>query len=140
MMNENICIQQGWQCPICHRIYSPITPMCYYCGDATKNSTTTGTIKTIALSAEPYIEKIYIGKPIHPQEQIDRNNYYKKYDIIYKNNIILSLKRKNSKQVSDFLKDILDGKTECKYIKEIIKDIKDCTIRHTKITYDKIPA
>ena len=24
--------QQGWQCPICRRVYSPTTPMCYYCG------------------------------------------------------------------------------------------------------------
>ena len=22
----------GWQCPVCKRIYSPYTPMCYYCG------------------------------------------------------------------------------------------------------------
>ena len=26
---------QGWQCPICRRVYSPATPMCWYCGDAT---------------------------------------------------------------------------------------------------------
>lgn len=25
-------IQQGWQCPICGRVYSPSTTMCYYCG------------------------------------------------------------------------------------------------------------
>lgn len=31
-------IQQGWQCPICKRVYSPSTPCCFYCGD---NSTTT---------------------------------------------------------------------------------------------------
>ena len=24
---------QGWQCPICKRVYSPTTPMCYYCGN-----------------------------------------------------------------------------------------------------------
>lgn len=24
---------QGWQCPICKRVYSPLTPMCYYCGN-----------------------------------------------------------------------------------------------------------
>lgn len=23
---------QGWQCPICGRVYSPTTPMCFYCG------------------------------------------------------------------------------------------------------------
>lgn len=26
---------QGWQCPICKRVYSPTTPMCYYCGNST---------------------------------------------------------------------------------------------------------
>ena len=25
--------QQGWQCPICKRIYSPHTFMCYYCSN-----------------------------------------------------------------------------------------------------------
>lgn len=23
---------QGWQCPICKRVYSPTTPCCFYCG------------------------------------------------------------------------------------------------------------
>lgn len=26
-------IMQGWQCPICKRVYSPTTPMCFYCGN-----------------------------------------------------------------------------------------------------------
>ena len=37
--------QQGWQCPICKRVYSPTTPMCYYCGNGvpyTVSSTTVG--------------------------------------------------------------------------------------------------
>lgn len=35
---------QGWQCPICKRVYSPTTPMCYYCGDSnTILRTTAGT-------------------------------------------------------------------------------------------------
>lgn len=36
--------QQGWQCPVCHRVYSPTTPMCYYCGNY---ETTTSTSMTI---------------------------------------------------------------------------------------------
>lgn len=24
---------QGWQCPICKRVYSPFTQMCSYCGN-----------------------------------------------------------------------------------------------------------
>ena len=27
----NLMIQQGWQCPCCSRIYSPITSICFYC-------------------------------------------------------------------------------------------------------------
>lgn len=27
---------QGWQCPICKRIYSPTTIMCPFCGGAAK--------------------------------------------------------------------------------------------------------
>lgn len=26
--------QQGWQCPICKRVYSPFTPMCYHCSNS----------------------------------------------------------------------------------------------------------
>lgn len=25
--------EQGWQCPVCKRVYSPTTPMCFYCGN-----------------------------------------------------------------------------------------------------------
>ena len=36
--------QQGWQCPICKRVYSPFTSMCLYCGSGeTKATTTTDT-------------------------------------------------------------------------------------------------
>ena len=36
---------QGWQCPICKKVYSPSTQMCYYCGNGvpyTASSTTVG--------------------------------------------------------------------------------------------------
>ena len=38
-------IQQGWQCPVCKRVYAPSTPMCYYCGGDSKtvNVDSTGT-------------------------------------------------------------------------------------------------
>lgn len=29
---ERMPAQQGWQCPICGRVYSPTTMMCLYCG------------------------------------------------------------------------------------------------------------
>lgn len=31
MVNYNV--PQGWQCPVCKRVYSPTVPMCYYCGN-----------------------------------------------------------------------------------------------------------
>ena len=36
-------IPQGWQCPICKRVYSPSTTMCYTCGNEKFSvATTTG--------------------------------------------------------------------------------------------------
>lgn len=26
-------VRKGWQCPICGRVYSPTTTMCFYCGN-----------------------------------------------------------------------------------------------------------
>jgi len=43
-MND-FTVQQGWQCPICKRVYSPLTMMCYYCGG--ESIATTGTDITI---------------------------------------------------------------------------------------------
>lgn len=34
---------QGWQCPVCKRVYAPSTPWCYFCGGSTVTSTTTTT-------------------------------------------------------------------------------------------------
>lgn len=28
---DNLFMNKGWQCPICGRVYSPTTPMCFYC-------------------------------------------------------------------------------------------------------------
>lgn len=43
MYYEDKFIQQGWQCPICGRVYSPSTAMCYYCGDSHSYVNTTST-------------------------------------------------------------------------------------------------
>ena len=52
-MFEFTGVQQGWQCPICKRVYAPFMPCCSYCGEEgrTKTSTTT----------EPISEKINSG-------------------------------------------------------------------------------
>jgi len=46
--------QQGWQCPVCKRVYSPTTPMCLYCGKS--EVTTTTTIKSIIDDAKNFAE------------------------------------------------------------------------------------
>lgn len=35
---------QGWQCPICKRVYSPTYPWCIFCGNESVTTTTTTTI------------------------------------------------------------------------------------------------
>ena len=35
--------QQGWQCPICKRVYSPSTPCCFTCGAEGRTTTNTST-------------------------------------------------------------------------------------------------
>ena len=45
MSYEFQIFQQGWQCPVCKRVYSPTTQMCLYCGNGvvtTSGSTTVG--------------------------------------------------------------------------------------------------
>ena len=42
---------QGWQCPICGRVYSPSTTMCLFCGRSDITYTSTGTeLKTPAVT------------------------------------------------------------------------------------------
>lgn len=45
-MFETAFAQQGWQCPVCGRVYSPSTTMCLYCNNNTeRTASTTGTYK-----------------------------------------------------------------------------------------------
>lgn len=43
--NDYFAPNKGWVCPKCGRVYSPSTPMCWYCGDKqiTNAPNTTGT-------------------------------------------------------------------------------------------------
>lgn len=59
---------QGWQCPICKRVYSPTTPMCYYCGNdvlCTVSSTTVGD------SVIDWLHHESVTKPEKPKEAGD---------------------------------------------------------------------
>lgn len=42
---QPIFARQGWECPKCGRVYSPDTPMCWYCGDESKSTVTTTNTK-----------------------------------------------------------------------------------------------
>ena len=33
MYDAPLFTPQGWQCPVCGRVYSPTTPMCFSCGN-----------------------------------------------------------------------------------------------------------
>lgn len=48
-------IEQGWQCPICKRVYNPRQEMCLYCGPHSQTDST---------------------KPSPKQEGISWDNYY----------------------------------------------------------------
>ena len=49
---EGLFASQGWMCPICKRVYSPYTSMCFYCGGGQKTILTT-TLEGVP-SAKPY--------------------------------------------------------------------------------------
>lgn len=51
MENYNYFAPQGWQCPICKRVYSPSTPCCFYCGAESK--VTTSTSATLNIGGYP---------------------------------------------------------------------------------------
>lgn len=33
--------QQGWQCPLCNRVYAPTTHMCFYCPPKVESASNT---------------------------------------------------------------------------------------------------
>lgn len=41
---ERFPAQQGWQCPVCGRVYSPTVMMCLYCGNEEEITSTSYTI------------------------------------------------------------------------------------------------
>ena len=46
-------VSQGWQCPICGRVYSPMTPMCMYCGNAVSQISTK--IDVVSKNTDPVV-------------------------------------------------------------------------------------
>lgn len=53
MFDDYSFAPQGWQCPICKRVYSPTTPMCYTCGNGRMAYSTT---TSMPLTREAFIK------------------------------------------------------------------------------------
>ena len=54
---------EGWRCPVCGRVYSPTTPMCFYCSNQEGTVQTTGTSINDAEWWREYLKKSQTGKP-----------------------------------------------------------------------------
>lgn len=56
---------EGWRCPVCGRVYSPTTPMCFYCNNQQIRNAPSTTPSTIDDSAwwEEYLKQSTTGKP-----------------------------------------------------------------------------
>lgn len=67
-------VQQGWQCPLCSRIYGPYVQECYYCNTRETNLTSItfpevpeGVTAPTPTSKKPYkvtIHSSYVGRDI----------------------------------------------------------------------------
>ena len=63
--NWYVTPQQGWQCPVCLRVYAPFMPVCSYC--PAKTETVTGTQQCVCGSSAQ------TGLcPVHPEIPVTR--------------------------------------------------------------------
>lgn len=56
---------QGWQCPCCGRVYSPTTPMCFYCSNKEGTVQTTGTSINDNEWWQKYLKQSQTGQPVN---------------------------------------------------------------------------
>jgi hypothetical protein len=62
-------IQQGWQCPVCGKVYAPSTPMCWSCPAKADQTWINGTgqapdkpnVKTTSGNQEPDMHELMEG-------------------------------------------------------------------------------
>ena len=59
-MYDKIGIQQGWQCPLCKRIYAPFVTECFYCPRSGEKMMTTTTTDT---GAQRNADRVYHEMP-----------------------------------------------------------------------------
>ena len=67
---NNMTIQQGWQCPQCSRIYSPLTHMCYYCSPNITTKTSTAPLR----DSQIYSDLVSDGG-LDPRNKYDQKNF-----------------------------------------------------------------
>lgn len=56
---------EGWRCPMCGRVYSPTTPMCFYCSNKEGTIQTTGTSINDNEWWKEYLNRSQTGKPVN---------------------------------------------------------------------------
>ena len=75
---------RGWVCPKCGRVYSPTTPICFYCADVGKPTTGTSTtpnkdFKTTAIPNDAVWWKDYLNQsktcPVGGSDYWDDNTH-----------------------------------------------------------------
>ena len=70
--NYDCYVPQGWQCPVCRRVYSPGTPWCYFCGNEQTVTTT-----DIEINKHPYTIEREEEKSNMPD--LDEPDWWKKW-------------------------------------------------------------
>lgn len=56
---------EGWRCPVCGHVYSPTTPMCFYCSNKEGTVQTTGTSVNDSEWWKEYLKKSQTGQPVN---------------------------------------------------------------------------
>ena len=60
-MQFDLFASQGWQCPICKRVYSPYASMCFYCGGEKAYTVSTGTVTIHTQDGKLGVTDVYPG-------------------------------------------------------------------------------
>lgn len=117
--NPFLLFQQGWQCPVCKRVYSPSTSMCRYCGD---KETTINTGNHLIMrdfteeEQEEYnkvLDKLYEPTGLNIFELAEKNNLNR-------------IKRFNKEQMTEFILDLVNEQYPCEYCGFYKGTTEDC--------------
>lgn len=68
MIEGNLFVPQGWQCPVCKRVYSPDTSMCAYCGGEAWTINTATTYPVSNYDVDTYTQLIDARKNLQQEE------------------------------------------------------------------------